>query len=245
MVSKNQTKVLTSLQQKKYRNKYGLFIAEGLKVVKELLNSSFEPEALYTTEPGIIENSLVDETILTEAKIKQISALKTPSKVLAVFKIPPFKNPETQGLTVALDGVRDPGNLGTIIRLCDWYGVSQLICSPDTVDVYNPKVVQATMGSLARVNVYYGVLEDYFKKSGLPVYGAVMQGTNVYDYTLPEEGILLMGNEANGISTGLLPHITHKITIPRYGRLQQAESLNVATATGILLSEFRRGLTQK
>lgn len=245
MVSKNQTRLLASLQQKKYRYKYGLFIAEGLKVVKELLNSSFEPEALYTTESGILSNPKVEEVLITKAKIKQISALKTPSNVLAVFKIPAFRNPETKGLIVALDGVRDPGNLGTIIRLCDWYGVSQLLCSPDTVDVYNPKVVQATMGSLARVNVHYGVLEDFFQKIDLPVYGAVMKGKDVYSCNLPEEGVLVMGNEANGISNGLMGYLTHKITIPRYGKLQQAESLNVATATGVLLSEFRRGLIQK
>jgi TrmH family RNA methyltransferase len=190
-------------------------------------------------------NSGIKETLITEAALKRISALKTPNKVLAVFKIPASVKIVHKGLLLALDGIRDPGNLGTIMRLCDWFGVTQLVCSEDTVDVYNPKVVQATMGSLARVNISYINLEDFFKESKLPVYGAVMNGEHVYETKLPEEAILLMGNEANGISENLLEFLSHEITIPRYGKLQQTESLNVAMATSILLSEFRRGVIQK
>jgi TrmH family RNA methyltransferase len=147
---------------------------------------------------------------------------------------------KNSGLIVALDAIRDPGNLGTIIRLCDWFGVQQLICSEDTADCYNPKVVQATMGSLARVQIHYVSLLEFFEATDLPIYGGFMDGKNVYSEKLPKDGIIVMGNEANGISEEIIQKITHKITIPRFGNLQKTESLNVATATAILLSEFRR-----
>ena len=139
-----------------------------------------------------------------------------------------------------LDAVRDPGNLGTIIRLCDWFGITQLVCSRDTADCYNPKVIQATMGSIARVEVTYGDLESYIKNSNLPVYGACMEGVNVYTQTWAANGILVMGNEANGISEGISKLLHEKITIPQFGKKHETESLNVATATAILLSEFKR-----
>jgi TrmH family RNA methyltransferase len=159
---------------------------------------------------------------------------------LAVFKIPQSKSIEENGLIVALDAVRDPGNLGTIIRLCDWFGVKDLVCSKETVDCYNPKVIQATMGSIARVNISYVELEYFFKKSNLPVYGAYMQGENVYTSELSSNGILVMGNEAHGISSSIESLITKKVSIPQFGDIQETESLNVASATAILLSEFRR-----
>jgi TrmH family RNA methyltransferase len=143
-------------------------------------------------------------------------------------------------LIVALDAIRDPGNLGTIIRLCDWFGIQQLICSNETVDVYNPKVVQATMGSISRVNVSYINLEDFISTTSLPVFGTFMNGENIYSTTLPQEGIIVMGNEANGISKEVENSIQNRLTIPRFGTLQKTESLNVATATAIILSEFRR-----
>lgn len=240
MLSKNQQKLITSLQQKKYRNKYGLFIAEGGKATNEFLNAGFEVEFLFCTEDYLDCTHREDAIVLTENELKKISSLKTPNKVLGVFKIPKQESFINEGLIVALDGVNDPGNLGTIIRLCDWFGVRQIICSPDTVDCYNSKVIQATMGSLSRVSIFYRDLTTCLKTTALPIYGAVMNGENVYTSKLKDEGILLLGNEANGISKEIESFITHKITIPRFGDLQQTESLNVATATAILLNEFRR-----
>ena len=184
--------------------------------------------------------SAKDEVLISETDLKRISFLTTPNKALAIFKIPQPKPIEVNGLIVALDAVRDPGNLGTIIRICDWFGIKELICSTETVDCFNPKVVQATMGSITRVNITYVNLIHFLKDTKLPVYGAFMEGENVYNTQLPENGILVMGNEANGISKEVEAIITNKISIPRFGALQETESLNVATATAILLSEFRR-----
>lgn len=246
MVSKNQIKLITALQQKKYRKQEGLFIAEGIKVIQELLNSNFELHHLYTTnEESIDFLKQVNTTLITEAELKKISALTTPNECLAVFKIPPAEKVDYTELTVALDDVRDPGNLGTIIRLCDWFGVKQLICSEQCADVYNPKVVQATMGSLARVNVVYANLQEFLSESALPVYGTFMDGNNIYTMNLPEKGIIIMGNEANGISEAVGQMVSQRISIPRFGDLQKTESLNVATATAIILSEFRRNFSGK
>jgi len=172
--------------------------------------------------------------------LKKISALTTPNTCLATFKIPAAVTFEEKGLIVALDDVRDPGNLGTIIRLCDWFGIKTLFCSEESVDVYNPKVVQATMGSISRVNVVYGNLEKLLSETKLPVYGTFMDGKNIYKETLPNEGIIVMGNEANGISKAVESLVSQRIAIPRFGDLQATESLNVATATAIILSEFKR-----
>ena len=159
---------------------------------------------------------------------------------MAVFKIPKAKQMVEKGLIVALDDVRDPGNLGTIIRLCDWFGIETLFCSEESVDIYNPKVVQATMGSISRVNVVYGSLEAFLTKTKLPVFGTFMDGKNIYQEKLPSEGIIIMGNEANGISSSVEKLVSERIAIPRFGNLQVTESLNVATATAIILSEFKR-----
>jgi len=157
-----------------------------------------------------------------------------------LFKIPEEKSNQSNGLIVALDAVNDPGNLGTIIRLCDWFGVSELICSKDTVDCYNQKVVQASMGSLTRISIKYVALENYLNETSLPTFIADMDGENVYTSELPKEAILIMGNEANGVSDSIKQLIENKISIPRFGKIQATESLNVATATAILLSEFKR-----
>lgn len=236
MISKNQIKNITRLQQKKYRQQDGLFIAEGVKVINEFLNSTFKLVDLFTTETFNVEN----ETLVSEAELKKISALKTPNTALAVFEIPKLSLIENKGLIVALDAVRDPGNLGTIIRLCDWFGVKQLLCSKETVDCFNPKVVQATMGSLTRVNVFYIDLNHYLEETKQHVFGAFMDGENVYASNLPDQGILVLGNEANGISQNVEKNVSQRISIPRFGDLQETESLNVATAGAILLSEFRR-----
>ncbi len=238
MVSKSQTKLITSLQQKKYRDQTGLFVGEGPKVIAELINEGIKLKWLFTTDTS--KNNAENHFHITEAELKKISFLKTANTSLAVFEIPKPAFLQDSGLIVALDAIRDPGNLGTIIRLCDWFGVQQLLCSEDTTDCFNPKVVQATMGSLARVQIHYLSLSEYLSDTKLPIYGGFMDGNNVYSEKLPKDGIIVMGNEANGISKALIQEITHKIAIPRFGKTQKTESLNVATATAILLSEFRR-----
>lgn len=238
MLSKSQIKLITSLKQKKYRQQNGLFVAEGVKTIKELLQSSWQLYALYTTETFNIDAKV--ENLITETELKRISFLTTPNKALAVFKIPTEKPIKKEGLIVALDDVRDPGNLGTIIRLCDWFGIKSLVCSNATTDCFNPKVIQATMGSITRVNINYVDLINFLNETKMPIYGAFMEGENVYQTNLKDEGVLVMGNEANGISKSIEAIITNKISIPRFGDLQAAESLNVATATSILLSEFKR-----
>jgi RNA methyltransferase, TrmH family len=239
MVSKNQIKLISSLQQKKQRIAHQLFIAEGIKGIQELLDASFELDHLYTTQNDFEMVSNNQKTVVSDADLKKISALATPNTCLAVFKMPKEKKMEVSGLILVLDSVRDPGNLGTIMRLCDWFGIQQLICSKETVDIYNPKVVQATMGSIARVNVSYVDLNDFLTTTSLPVFGTFMNGDNIYKTALPQEGIIVMGNEANGISPELEKIIKNRLTIPRFGTIQKTESLNVATATAIVLSEFR------
>ena len=241
MLSKNQIKLITSLQQKKQRFAHQLFFAEGIKGIQELLASNFELVHLYTTQNDFDEVSNDKKVLLDEHELKKITALATPNTCLAVFKIPNEKKIIESGLILALDSIRDPGNLGTILRLCDWFGIGQLICSKETVDIYNPKVVQATMGSIARVNVNYIDLETFISQTQLAVFGTFMDGTNIYKTDLPQKGIIIMGNEANGISPEIEKLIKNRLTIPRFGTLQKTESLNVATATAVILSEFRRG----
>lgn len=240
MVSKNQIKLISSLHQKKYRIAHQLFIAEGVKGINELLQSNFELEHLYVTIDEFKSVSTTQKTVISDADLKKISALTTPNTCLAVFKIPKEKPVLNKGLIVALDTIRDPGNMGTILRLCDWFGINQVVCSKETVDLYNPKVVQATMGSIARVNVNYLNLKDFLETTSLPIYGTFMDGEDLYNSEITNEGIIILGNEANGISKQIEELVTKRITIPRFGNLQQTESLNVATATAIVLSEFKR-----
>ena len=240
MVSKNQIKLISSLHQKKYRIAHQLFIAEGVKGINELLQSNFELEHLYVTIDEFKSVSTTKKTVISDANLKKISALTTPNTCLAVFKIPKEKPVLNKGLIVALDTIRDPGNMGTILRLCDWFGINQVVCSKETVDLYNPKVVQATMGSIARVNVNYLNLKDFLETTSLPIYGTFMDGEDLYNSEITNEGIIILGNEANGISKEIEELVTKRITIPRFGNLQQTESLNVATATAIVLSEFKR-----
>lgn len=237
-ISKNQLKLITSLSQKKYRQKHKLFVAEGVKVVNELLNSSFELQQLFATEDFDTQNKNCQ--IISTEELRKISSLKTPNKVLGIFKIPAEKEISNKGLILVLDDINDPGNLGTIIRLCDWFGVTTLVCSNETVDCYNQKVVQSSMGSLTRLAIKYLNLKEYLSNTELPTFIADMDGENVYKKELPKEAVLIMGNEANGVSDEIKSLIKHKISIPRFGNLQETESLNVATATAILLSEFRR-----
>ena len=239
MLSKNQIKLIKSLAQKKFRQQLGLFVVEGIKGITEFLNSDFKLETLYTTK-SIFEapNDCVLE--ISEVDLKKISTLKSPNTALAVFKIPEQQESSKTGLVIVLDDVRDPGNLGTIIRLCDWYGVKDLVCSLNTVDCYNSKVVQATMGSLTRVNISYLDLETYLDSNTAEVFGTFMNGENIYATNLPDEGIVILGNEANGISEAIASKVNRKVTIPQFGDTNSTESLNVANASAIVLSEFRR-----
>ena len=240
MLSKSQIKLITSLEQKKNRERHGLFIAEGIKGISELLNSRFELESLYTTDAKLIATPS-KTSFISAAELKKISRLKTPQVALALFKIPESDSPKLQGLTIALDGVRDPGNLGTIIRLCDWFGVEDLICSKNTVDCYNPKVVQATMGSISRVNVSYIDLEELITANpDIGIMGTFMDGENIYNSKMASNGILVLGNEANGISAPIEKLVSHKLGIPQFGNSGETESLNVASAAAIFLSELKR-----
>jgi RNA methyltransferase, TrmH family len=237
MVSKNQIKTISSLHQKKYRKINELFIAEGQKTISELIEAGFVLENLFVTEQLRLHET---EITISETDLKKISALKTPNNCLAVFKNKPTLKIIEKGLILVLDNLQDPGNLGTIIRLADWFGVAQIICSEETVDLYNPKVVQATMGSLARTEIIYTDILAFLKQTKMPIYGTFMDGENIYKNTLPTEAIIVMGNEGNGISKPIEALITQKIAIPRFGTIQKTESLNVSTATAIILSEFCR-----
>jgi TrmH family RNA methyltransferase len=241
MVSKNQIKLINSLQQKKYRKLHNLFIAEGKKVIQELIDANFSLEHLFVTKENLFDKKFHSE-LISDAELKKISALTTANDCLAVFKIKEVNSNASTGLELALDNIKDPGNMGTIIRLCDWFGISKIVCTEETVDIYNPKVVQATMGSLARVEVLYTNLTDYLKTADVAIFGTFMEGKNIYKTELPSQGIIVMGNEANGISAEIESLVTQKISIPRFGNLQQTESLNVATATAVILSEFKRSI---
>ncbi|MBW3518154.1 RNA methyltransferase [Flavobacterium sp. NKUCC04_CG] len=241
MVTKNQIKLIKSLQQKKYRKQHQLFLAEGVKVIQELVNSNLKLQQLFCTEVIDVNVDQSKVVFISNSELSKITALNTANNCLAIFEIPEVVNTEDEGLIVVLDDVRDPGNMGTIIRLCDWFGIKSLVCSPQTVDVYNPKVIQATMGSVTRVAVVYKDLVPFLEeKASWPIFGTFMDGVSIYREELPANGIIVMGNEANGISEDIAALVNSRIAIPRFGDLQQTESLNVAMATAIVLSEFSR-----
>lgn len=239
MVGKSQIKFIKSLQLKKNRNEQQLFVVEGAKTVEELLNSDIEVYRLYSTNEDFISRHHLITDFISAVDLKKMSSLANPNGFLGVFKFPKPTSVNFNDWIVALDTIQDPGNLGTIIRLCDWFGIKNIVCTSNTVDCYNPKVLQATMGSVARVNLVYLNLVDFLKNSQLPIYGAFMDGESVYNAELPSKGIIVMGNEANGVSAEVLKVISKKITIPQFGQ-KTTESLNVATATAILLHEIRR-----
>ncbi|MBO0591991.1 RNA methyltransferase [Cellulophaga sp. E16_2] len=240
MVGKSQIKLIKSLQLKKNRNLHQLFVVEGLKTIQELLKSSFEVYSVFSTDDHFVEENSAFSALISSVDLKKMSSLNTPNGYLGVFKMSQKKAIHDNAWVVAVDTIQDPGNLGTIIRLCDWFGIKDLVCSSDTVDCYNPKVIQATMGSITRVNVTYLNLIDFLEETGLPIYGAFMDGETVYTSQMPVKGILVMGNEANGVSAEVEKLVQKRISIPQFGA-QTAESLNVATATAILLNEIRRG----
>ena len=234
MITKNQIKFIKSLSLKKNRIKEQLFIAEGEKVVSELLRSDFEIKNIYATKEWKVSNDNI--TQISNAELQRISNLKSPNKVLAVVQFKNHKIIKHDGITLVLDDINDPGNLGTIIRMCDWFGVKQIICSKNTVDIFNPKVVQSAMGSAFRVQVNYTDLENYLSDIKTPIYGAFMDGKNLKEVKLPKSAHLVLGNEANGISAEINKLITDKVAIKNIGN--SAESLNVAVATSILLHVF-------
>ncbi len=239
MISGNQKKFVNSLKQKKFRTQYQAFVVEGVKIVSELMGSDYQIETIFATNSWVNPSS-IEYVEVSEKELASISSLKTPNEVLAVVKQKENQLIDiSSSLTIALDNIQDPGNMGAIIRTADWFGVQNIICSKDCVDVYNPKVIQATMGSFFRVNLIYTNLTEFFTdKFNLNVYGAFLEGQDVYTIDLNSKGsVLLLGNESKGISDVLTPFITNKIAIPKYGN---AESLNVSVATAILCSEFAR-----
>jgi TrmH family RNA methyltransferase len=246
MISKNQVKYIHQLEQKKYRKREGLFVAEGTKVVGDLLKYH-KPEALFATDEWKAPDG-ISYTIVTEEELRRISFLQHPQQVLGLFPIPPQTTATNFGgaLVLALDGVQDPGNLGTIIRIADWFGIETIICSEDTADAWNPKVIQATMGSIARVNIIYTNLLDFLDTlpPDFPIYGTLLDGENIYSQPLSEEGLIIMGNEGNGISEAVRTKINRKLLIPDFHQGETADSLNVAIATAITCSEFRRRRAQ-
>ncbi len=245
MISKNQIKLIRSLELKKNRRRENLFVAEGPKVVGDLLQAGYVPHSIFST------TERPDAQLITEEELRRISFLQHPQEVLALFHIPEQSSDnihqtsairhQPSSLALALDGVQDPGNVGTIIRIADWFGIDTIYCSPDTADVYNPKVVQATMGSLAHVHIIYCDLLELFAHCQCPVYGTLLDGKNIYEQPLSAAGIIVMGNEGNGISEAVRQHITHRLLIPNYHTGDHtAESLNVAIATAITCAEFKR-----
>jgi TrmH family RNA methyltransferase len=246
MLTKSQVKYIQSLNDKKFRKDYGVFVAEGPKIINEILvNSTIEPVALYATsewwqQHKVVKNSLPLSMFyeIEEQELEKISLLSTPNQVVGIFKQPVFSSNISlkNNLTILLDGIQDPGNLGTIIRIADWFGIPQIIASKDSVDVYNPKVVQSTMGSITRIKIVYEDLRDFIvKQKDIMLYASVLNGKPLSSFGKIKEGMLLIGNESKGINEALLKLANYHITIPRIG---QAESLNAAVATGIILSQI-------
>ncbi|NOU17273.1 MAG: RNA methyltransferase [Bacteroidales bacterium] len=250
MLSKSTIKSINSLRIKKYRNEKGLFIAEGERLVEDILNSTLKVESLYYTpdwSPNL-EISFPNKFGITIDEMKKISGLSSPSNVFAIVSTPDYNIVEidfSNTLSLALDGVQDPGNLGTIIRLADWFGIDTILCSNETVDAYSPKVVQSCMGAISRVKIIYcnliEIFEDLKGKVNFPIFGTFMTGGSIYSEILSSKGIIVMGNEGNGISSDVEKLITNRIHIPSFATNRSTvESLNVAMATSIVCSEFRR-----
>ena len=246
MLSNNVIKIITSLGSKKYRQKYNLFVVEGVKNIGEVIKSSIIIKELFIIEDFWPEATHIKKTFIEEKDLKKISFLTTPNVGLALCELPNYdENIKLNGLSIALDDIRDPGNLGTIIRLADWFGVEDILCTKESVDMYNPKVVMSTMGSFTRVKVHYIDLEKYLSDYKGNIFGTFMEGESIYEQILPQEGILVMGNEANGISPEIEKLTTHKLSIPFFGKNGSTESLNVAVATSVILGEFKSQLSHK
>lgn len=252
MLSKAEIKRISRYKQSKFRNQDNLFIVEGEKMVAELLESACDIQSIYATAQWIDKNKSIIQakgvanktTEISEDDLGKISLLSTPNNVYSLVKIQQenFSN-QTKGLTIVLDGIKDPGNLGTIIRLADWYATERIICSPDCVDVFNPKTVQSTMGSIFRVKVEYTDLKTFLENlpKNFPIYGSIVEGgENIYKKHFQEDSILIIGSESHGISPEIQQYVNHKITIPRFRTDNKPESLNASIATAIMISEIKR-----
>ena len=236
MVSKSQIKLVRQLRQKKHRDQHQLFVAEGLKVIREFIDENYQLHQLYALEERYFPSQYV--SLINQTQMKAISDLKAPSEALAVFAMPKTQTFSQSDLVLALDSIQDPGNFGTIIRICDWFGIKDIICSFDTVDCYNPKVIRSTMGSLARVQVFYKDLESWLMEvNDFQIVATSMKGQSIYKHSFDTPTVLLIGNEGRGLSKQLAELSNKTLSIPRFGG---AESLNAAMATGIILAEARR-----
>ena len=245
MLSKSTISLLKSLQQKKFRIEHGLFLVEGYKSVIDFANSAYQIVTIYYTnaiDPKLLNLSgKINFNEISLSDLEKISSLRSPQEIIALIKMPEWpilKAEELKGkFAIALDGIQDPGNMGTIIRTADWFGIQHIICSADTVDVYNPKVVQATMGSLAHISIYYVELAEFLETINTPLFGALLDGSNIYKTNFGAEGLVIMGNEGNGLRPEIVKLVQKAVTIPRGGH---AESLNVGIATAIFCSEIKR-----
>lgn len=245
MISKNQQKYVQSLHNKKFRQEYQTFLVEGAKILIELLNSDFEIEQIYITETFFSDNKAVFQNknfeLVSVAELEKITTLQSNDAGLAIVKMKPNVPLicNDSEFVLVLDEIKDPGNLGTIIRIADWYGIKKVVCSKNTVELHNPKVISSTMGSFLRTNVFYTDLAEYFtKNTDKSILGAFLDGKNVHEYTFPKDGYLVIGSESHGIGENVEKFVTQKLTIPRFG---QAESLNAGIATAILVDNLVRG----
>ena len=250
MLSKNKIKSITALHQKKFRNQENLFIAEGEKVVNDLLNSGWKIQTIVGTKDFIVKNNFNDDIEVIEVSnddLSKISTLTTAQSVLAIAEMPnqDYEIDYSKGLKLVLDNIKDPGNFGALLRIADWFGINEIICSTDTVDCFNPKVVMASMGSLFRMKIVYddlsSVLKTNLEKSSLPVYGTLMNGKNIFSEKLIQDAFIVLGNESNGISNEVMNFITNSIHIPSVSISSKGtpDSLNVAVAAGIVCAQFR------
>jgi TrmH family RNA methyltransferase len=254
MLSGNQIKHIHSLKQKKFRDIHRQFLAEGSKLALEILKSPYRVVAVYALadwlqrNESILITNKIPFTEISAGEMERITALSSPGPVLAVAEIPAeqsLPDSDSHGLALVLDDIKDPGNLGTIIRIADWFGIASVICSESTVDLYNPKVIQATMGSVARVRIHYRNLPEYLSSVDpeIKIYGAFAEGENIYSMHLDPKGIILIGSESFGISPAVASKVTHRICIPYYSHAKDrdhAESLNASIAAAIICAEFRR-----
>ncbi len=245
MFTKNQAKLIRALHEKKNRTDLGLFLVEGAKSVMELLKSDFEIDFLLTTTEFFekygdqIRDRSKEYEMVKQDEIEKVGTLESNDSALAVVKQKANVSPEIKNdeVVIALDEIKDPGNLGTIVRIADWYGIKNIIASKTTADFYNSKVISASMGSFTRINIFYTDLKDFLSKTKLPILGAYLEGIDIHTMSFPKSGILLMGNESKGVSAEMEKLVTQKITIPSYGK---AESLNVAIATAVILDNWRK-----
>lgn len=226
------------MDKKKFRQKYNLFLVEGNKIICELFNSKVKIKEIFSTDPQKLDRVDVPITHISENELKKISMLQHPKDSVAVCYLEPQEKSEDKDIQLVLDGIQDPGNLGTIIRLADWFGIEQIICSEDTVDVYNPKVIMATMGSFTRVNVVYTDLTEYLSETENVNIGTDMDGENIYTFEKPRKLNLILGNEGKGMRAETEQLIQKSVMIPRFGKSQSTESLNVSIAAGIILGQI-------